>query len=64
MDNKVISPAVCDCGQEHCEVSYSAETSRDSEETIKFEDKEVRDKIISEAEASAPGFDETDCGIE
>ena len=60
----IISPVVCDCGQDHSEVSYSAKTSKNKESDIKLEDKSVRDKIISEAEAAAPGVDEVNSGTE
>ena len=57
---KIISPAVCDCGQDHSEVSYSVETSTNRESDSNLEDKAVRDKIILEAEIAKQGLDETD----
>ena len=57
---KIISPAVCDCGEDHREVSYSAETLTNRESDTNLENNAVRDKIILEAEIAERGLDETD----
>ena len=57
---EIVSTIECDCGRDHREVSYSAETLINKESDINLEDKAVRDKIILEAETAERGFDETD----